>query len=504
MNILIRALPALALSLPLVAQGVSLDKQGGALPGIAAFPIAGTAGDQYFLLMSGIEQTTPVPSLGITLGITTDLIDACANTPTFLGTLDGTGRATAAFQIPNIPALESLPLSFQAITSNGTVADVSNLVRLTAQIPGTFKTSLTQPSLPIAGGGAAVGSDGSVLVVGGTGPVAQLYESRTEEWSLAGASFGVGLLAQTTALADGRILFTGGLGLNGQPTTAAAVYDPVTQQTTTLALGTARAGHGASLLGNGRVLITGGLSSFSLTDPLSLFTSLLNTSEIFDPATNTFSAGSPMLEARAFHTSSSLTNGQVLIAGGLSLLPIVNIPTVSFTAYLYNPNSGGFGLPALMNGPRFLHSAVGLSNGRVLIAGGLTLDLSQFLQTGQIQDIIIGTRDDCQLYQSGLFGFGTFTTVPGMQEGRAGAAIAALPNGEALIAGGFRLTIDIPNASFELTATGSADLFSQGPNRIQATGSMSAARIFPVSVNLPDGTVMIVGGGLTQAEIYQR
>jgi hypothetical protein len=91
-----------------------------------------------------------------------------------------------------------------------------------------------------------------------------------------------------------------------------------------------------------------------------------------------------------------------------------------------------------------------------------------------------------------------------MQEGRAGAAIAALPNGEALIAGGFRLTIDIPNASFELTATGSADLFSQGPNVIQPTGSMSAARIFPVSVNLPDGTVMIVGGGLTQAEIYQR
>ena len=64
MNILTRAPLALALSLPLAAQGVSLDKQGGALPGTTTFPIAGTAGDQYFLLMSGIEQTTPVPSLG--------------------------------------------------------------------------------------------------------------------------------------------------------------------------------------------------------------------------------------------------------------------------------------------------------------------------------------------------------------------------------------------------------------------------------------------------------
>jgi len=40
------------------------------------------------------------------------------------------------------------------------------------------------------------------------------------------------------------------------------------------------------------------------------------------------------------------------------------------------------------------------------------------------------------LFSVGLFGFGTFTTVPGMQEGRAGAAIAPLPNGGALIAGG--------------------------------------------------------------------
>ena len=102
-----------------------------------------------------------------------------------------------------------------------------------------------------------------------------------------------------------------------------------------------------------------------------------------------------------------------------------------------------------------------------------------------------------------LVGFGTFTTVNGMSEGRAGAAIAALPSGGALIAGGFQLVLDIPNAQFGFNPTSSADKFAQGPNRITATGSMSASRLFPVAANLPDGTVLVVGGG-GPAEIYQN
>jgi len=321
---------------------------------------------------------------------------------------------------------------------------------------------------------------------------------------MAGATFGVGLFSQSTGLPDGRILFTGGLdAVTGQPTANAAVYDPVAQTTTTLTMGAARAGHGASVMGNGRVLITGGMSSLDLTNPLSLFTGLLQSSEIYDPATDTFAPGPQMLEARAFHSSTELTNGQVLIAGGLSLLPIVNLPTVSQTAYKFNPANNSFGLPAVMNGARFLHSAAPLSNGKVLLVGGVTLDLSVFLTTLNIADIIVGTRTDCQLFATGAFGFGTFTTVNGMQEGRAGAAIAPLPNGGALIAGGFQLALDVPHSTFAFNATASADKFAQSPNLIAPTGAMATPRAFPVAANLPDGTVMIVGGG-GNAEIYQN
>ncbi|MFO1054534.1 MAG: kelch repeat-containing protein [Planctomycetota bacterium] len=500
------AIPSLvgALAIPVSAQNMSLDKSGGALPGPSTFSIHGAANAPYLLLFSGNEQQTPLPSLGITLDIPDVMVGVCVNLPGFLGVTNGSGNASATLALPDIPALESIVLSFQAIGGTGPYV-VSNLVRVTPQRAGTFKPSLELPTVPILGGGVAPAPDGGLLFVGGTGPIAQLYKSRTEQWEAAGLTFGVGLLSQTTGLPDGRVLFTGGIdATTGQPTNAAAIYDPVSQTTTNLTMGIARAGHGASVMGNGRVLITGGFETLSLTDLLATFAAIRASTEIFDPTTNTFSPGPNMLEPRAMHTSTTLTNGEVLVAGGLAVLPIVNIPNVSATAYRFNPNTNSFGLPALMNGGRFMHSAVGLSDGKVLLCGGLTLDLTTFLTTLNIADIVVGTRTDCQLYSRGLIGFGTFTTVNGLQEGRAGAAMAALPGGGALIAGGFRVTLDIPNSTFEATATATADRFSQGPNLIQATGSMAAPRLFPLAVNLPDGTVMVVGGGATDSEIYQR
>jgi len=487
---------------PAFAQNLELDKVGGGLGGQLQCPIQGQPNEPYALLFDLMEFPTFLPALGVQLDITDQFAWVTYNTPGFVGTTDGSGAATPAVTMPPNPWLEGCVFSFQAVAGSGPFR-VSNLTRVTPQAPGSFKPSLNPPALPILGGGAVAAADVDVLFIGGSGPAAQRYSSRLEEWQLAGGTFGVGLLSQTTPLADGRVLFTGGLDLNGgQPTAAAAIYDPATGTTTNLNMAQARAGHGASQLGNGLVLISGGLESFDLTDPLSIFTSILNTTEFFDPATDTFSNGPAMLEARALHTQTTLNNGQALVAGGLSVLPIVNLPTVSSTAYLFNPASGNFGLPSFFNGGRLLHTAVALDDGKVLLCGGLSVDLSVFLQTGNIADIIIGTRDDVLTYTPGFFG--SFASVGGMQVGRAGAALAPLPNGGALIAGGFQLEIDVQNGGFVANATDTADVFSQSPNAIAPTGSMSGARLFPQAVNLPDGTVMVVGGGPLEAEIYQR
>lgn len=492
----------LALAAPLLAQDLDLDKRGGALGEVVSAHVQGNPAEPYLVLFDLVEQQTPIPALGITLDITDTCAGAAYSLPGFFGNTDAQGRATATLIVPNEPVLAGIVFSLQAVGGSGPFR-VSNLTRLTPQAAGTFVPALGSPALPIVGGGVVDEGGGEFLFVGGSGPLAQRYSERLEEWELAGSTFGVGLLSQSTGLPDGRVLFTGGLDLTtGQPTTAAAVYDPATGRTLVLAMAAARAGHGASVMGNGKVLITGGSNSFDLQDPLSLFTGLLNTTEIFDPATDTFSPGPAMLEARALHTSTTLTNGHVLIAGGLSLLPIVNLPTVSATAYKFNPSSNSFGFPSLFSGGRLLHSATALDNGKVLLAGGVTLDLTVFLQTGNVLDITLDTRTDCQLYSLGAFGFGTFETVTGMQEGRAGAAIAPLPGGAALIAGGFELTIDIQNAQFVFAPTATADVYTPSPNTISPTGAMAVPRLFPVTVNLPDGTILVTGTG--PAEIYQR
>jgi len=487
----------------LPAQNLSLDKTGGGLGTLTTFPILGLPNEPYFLIMNVIESPLTLNApWNITLDIGLELLDFTFLVPGWLGTTNGSGAATPSMIFPNDPFFESLPFSFQVLAGSGPYRK-SNLVRVTPQASGTWKAPLNQSPLPIAGGAAANAPGAELVFAGGSGPVAQRYKSRTEQWDPDGATFGVGLFSQTTGLPDGRVLFTGGLDITtGQTTSAAAVYDPVAQTTTTLAMASPRAGHGASVMGNGKVLITGGLSALDLANPLSLFTGLLQSTEIFDPATNTFGPGPNMLEQRALHTSTTLTNGQVLVAGGISTF--LGIPNVSATAYRFNPTTNSFGLPSFFSGPRFLHSAAPTTNGKVLLVGGLNIDFTTFLTTGQLQDLVLTTRTDCQLFTpSFLGGFGTFATVNGMQEGRAGAAVAMLPSGEALIAGGFQLVIDIPTSTFTFNPTASADRLSQSPNAIAPTGAMSAARLFPTTVNLPDGTVMVVGGGPTGAEIYQ-
>jgi hypothetical protein len=485
------------------AQTFYLGKTGGAAPGPTTLNLgAGPAGAPYIVLFSFQEQPTVVN--GISLDIPLDWLPMSGLIPGFIGLLNGTGGASVGFSLPGgMPELLDSTISFQAVAGFPSSV-VSNLVRITPAEPGTFEPALTSPMVPVGGGGALPAGNGDLLFVGGSGPVAQRYDSEIENWTAAGLTFGVGLFSQTTPLADGRVLFTGGLDLaTGQPTSAAAVYDPVAGTTTTLTMGIARAGHGASLLGNGQVLITGGFQVFDLANLLSLFTSIQGTTEIFDPATDSFSPGPVLLEPRALHTSTTLASGQVLIAGGLTLLPIVNLPLVSNTAYRFNPATGSFGFPAFFNGGRFLHSAVGLPNGKVLLAGGLTLDLTTFLTTLNPIDILIGTRTDGQLYTPSFLGFGTFANIDVLSEGRAGAALAVLPDGGALIAGGFNLTVNVAGGVFVASAAASADRFSTATNAFSSTGPMAAPRLFPVAVPLPDGTVMVIGGGPLVAEIYQ-
>jgi len=111
-----------------------------------------------------------------------------------------------------------------------------------------------------------------------------------------------------TLLADGRILITGGRDDTGI-LAFAEIFDPATETFTTLAnaMTTPRAGHTATLLPDGQVLILGGQTA----------SGAVASAEVFSPSTNSFSAVTPGLKtARVNHTATLLPTGIVLIAGG--------------------------------------------------------------------------------------------------------------------------------------------------------------------------------------------
>jgi len=69
--------------------------------------------------------------------------------------------------------------------------------------------------------------------------------------------------------------------------------------------------------------------------------------------------------AREGHTSTLLSNGEVLVAGGGN-----GAAGYLSSAELYNPATGTWTLTGSMNVPRDSHQAVRLQNGQVLVAGG--------------------------------------------------------------------------------------------------------------------------------------
>ncbi|MEM7306267.1 MAG: hypothetical protein AAF682_06340 [Planctomycetota bacterium] len=490
-------LPLVLLALPATARAdLALSKSGGALPGLTELSVAGDAGSPYLILGALSEATTVAPS-GATLDVPLDLLSLSFTLPGFFGVLDGAGAASGFVDLPDLPTLAGITLSFQAV-SGPAFDEVSNLVRVTPQAPGTFAETLGAPPLPVAGGAIAAQPDGRLQLVGGSGPLAQVYDPDLEEFELGGLTFGVGLLSQSTALADGRVLFSGGLGLDGQPTSAAAVYDPADGSTVELDMQLPRAGHAAALLGDGRVLITGGFAALDFTDILALLSGVQASAELFDPATMTFADGPTMLEPRALHTATPLADGGVLVAGGLTLIPLVGIPIVSATAYEFG--GGGFGLPKFFSGPRLAHSAVLLEDGRVLLCGGLSVDFGEFFTTLDPLELTVGTLDDCQVYTPGFFG--GFSTEGGLSTGRAGAGMAALPGGGALIAGGFELVLDLGDL-LASTASLHADADVFDGSDLAPTGELGAPRLLPLLQPLDDGTVLVVGGGPLEAEVYQ-
>jgi len=203
--------------------------------------------------------------------------------------------------------------------------------------------------------------NGKVLVSGGWNrgalAAAEVYDPASGTWNATASMASARYMHTTTLLPNGKVLVSGGsTSGNGSSALAAAeVYDPASgtwRVTASLAL--ARWGHTATLLPNGKVLVSGGYTG----------SSRLAAAEVYDPASGTWSATASMASPRHAHTATLLPNGKVLVSG------TGDSPTSS--PEVYDPVSGTWSLTASMTTARDGHTATLLPGGQVLVTGGST------------------------------------------------------------------------------------------------------------------------------------
>ena len=224
-----------------------------------------------------------------------------------------------------------------------------------------------------------------------------------------------------TLLADGRVLLTGG-GLPGIAETE--IYDPGSRAWTRGSpMGTARRLHSVTLLRDGRVLIAGGFVCCVVEGQTARETATASV-ELFDPATGTFAPTGSMAAARALHQATLLPDGRVLLSGGFGDSPSPGAPGRE-DAEVYNPATGTFSAGGDLQVGRFLHSAIPLTDGRVLVVGG-----------------VAGPGDRSAVALTELYDPATNAWTPGpmVQPALPGATVTLLGNGKVLIFGGENAT----------------------------------------------------------------
>jgi Kelch motif/Galactose oxidase, central domain len=253
--------------------------------------------------------------------------------------------------------------------------------------------------------------DGRVLVTGGCAnrqyttcyTSAEIYDPKANVWTMTAPMSVAHAKHAATLLADGRVLVTGGI-TGSSDTNAAEIYDPVADTWKgAVPIGIARRRHAMERLTDGKVLLTGG----------EVLAGSSNEASLYDPATNTWTAVGPMHDRRAGHTMTLLANGKVLVVGGEDIGPKVNF----VNAELYDPVSKTWSSVVPMITARSDHSATLLPNGEVLIAGGSNSISSQVVER----------------YRPAT---GSFVMEEPLLEGHSTHAAVLMGTGQVLVAGG--------------------------------------------------------------------
>lgn len=284
-------------------------------------------------------------------------------------------------------------------------------------------------------------------------------------------------------------------------------------------MSSARFAHGGALLQDGRVIVTGGYNN-----------AILNSSEIYNPSTKTWSTTDSMNQGRVLYTPPNLvtlSNGNVLIAAGEG----VNISDL-YTTEIYNPKTNSWTSGANVNTARRRAVLAPLPNGKVLLASGArgnssagrqlasaeiydpdsnTWTFTTSMHIGRDSDerfvvladgrvMIAGGESANKIAENTAEVYNSITAqwiLSTMPFAMRGGTLTLLQNGKVLMTGGFN----------GVTNVNSTAIYNPETNTWTLAAPMATPRGGHQAILLSDGNVLIFGGNnattpLKSSEIY--
>ncbi|HUE80460.1 MAG TPA: kelch repeat-containing protein [Pyrinomonadaceae bacterium] len=255
-----------------------------------------------------------------------------------------------------------------------------------------------------------------------------------------------------TLLPNGKVLIACGYGTFGSqlsgPLNSAELYDPATRTwSSTGNLSTAHGGEEftTTLMQNGKVLVVGGFSGFAV----------LNSAELYDPATGTWSSTGNLNTARTYHAATLLANGEVLVVGGEN-------SGLLTSAELYNPATGTWRSTGNLNFARSYHTATLLPNGKVLVVEGY------------------GAGNTAELYDPAT---GTWSPTGNLSKSYYWHTTTLLRSGKVLVVG-----------SLHSGTNKTTELYDPATGMWTVTGPLNFGRLFHTATLLSNGKVLVLGG----------
>ncbi len=318
---------------------------------------------------------------------------------------------------------------------------------------------------------------------------AEIYDSSTDSFAPTDSMKQARAAAGAEVLQDGSVLFTGGLTTGGQPpnppespTNSAEIFDAAAMHFVSLPpMRSPRSFHTVTLLSNGTVVLAGGAASAQLDTTSGTVTyTATQTAEVYNPFVNLFLPAGSLAVARMSAGSALLSNGSVLVAGGVSsfsaggitgIAPGTLVPLASIE--IYDPSARTFTSGGNMNVARIAPLVAALSNGLVLIAGGDDQSTSPSTSTAELYDPVAKTS----------------TSINGISQSVNLAAFSFLSSGDVLFTGGA-----INDQTFGETAFDFATKYSTSGNTFAANGHLNLARFDHQMTPIGSDLMLITGG----------